>query len=73
MTIDNIKGDTINFKLPKFYSNFSIVLMSNNSCLKKRFSIDHKVDKKDISHPGIKDSSQNLAWTMSREVKKLQK
>ena len=57
LTIDNIKGDTIEFNLPKSYSNYSIVLISNNSCIKKNYSIHSDVSKKPISHPGIKDQN----------------
>ena len=73
LTIDNIKGDSIEFNLPKCYSNYSIVLISNNSCIKKNYNIHSDVFKKTISHPGIKDQNEKLAWTMSREIYPLQK
>ena len=47
--------------------------MSNNSCIKKKYSIGGKAIKKEIDHLGIKGSGEKLAWTMSREIYQLQK
>jgi len=47
--------------------------MSNNSCLKKKYSVGCKIEKKKIVHPRIKDLNPKSAWTMSREIKKLNK
>ena len=73
LTIENVKGDHIEFKLPKNYSNFSIVLMSNNSCIKKNYSVNGNTAKKNVDHLGIRSSDEKSAWTMSREVYQIQK
>jgi hypothetical protein len=66
LTLSNIKGDKIEFNLPNNYSYFSIVLMSNNSCLRRNYCVNGDISKKNISHSGIKISSEKDAWTILR-------
>lgn len=54
LTIENIKGQTIEFNVPEYYNYLKVVLVSNTSKYVRSYYIeDSKVSTKKISHSGL--------------------
>lgn len=64
----NIKDSEIVFDVPKGYNNFKVFLLSHDGAIQKSYSLNskHTGKLKDLRHVGIKDSSEDKGWTMSR-------